>query len=133
MTQGQMAKARKKKTGRRSRKAKSNKRSWMSRIWRLALLACGIFVGLLAPWVLYLNYQVTTEFEGRKWDLPSRVYARPLELYPGALITNSDLQFELESAGYHRSSSVTRPGQFRSSGDTVEIYRRSFPASASTV
>ena len=94
-----MAKARKKKTARKSRKAPGRKRSWMSRLWRLGLLACGIFVGLLAPWALYLNYQVTTEFEGRNWELPSRVYARALELYPGALIPQSDLPFELDSDG----------------------------------
>ena len=82
-----MARQRKKKTTRKARKAAAPRRRWPGRLWRLFLLVSGIAAGLLIPWVLYLDYQVTSEFEGRKWDLPSRVYARALELYPGALLT----------------------------------------------
>ena len=81
------------------RKAAPN-HHWFGGLWRIFLLAIGIFSGLLVPWVLYLNYQVTTEFEGRKWDLPSRVYARPLELYPGERLSRPDLERELKAAGY---------------------------------
>jgi hypothetical protein len=59
-----MASARKKKTSRkgtRKRKpAAPPKRRWGSRLWRLFLLLFGIGLGLLVPWVAYLNYQVTT-------------------------------------------------------------------------
>ena len=78
------------------------------------------------PWVAYLNYQVTTEFEGRKWDLPSRVYARALEVYPGALMTLDDLLVELSAAGYRKTGRVTRPGEYSVNGGTVEIHRRGF-------
>ncbi len=111
---------------RRTRSPKKTAGSWISRIWRLALLVAGICLGLLLPWVTYLNHQVTTEFEGRKWDLPSRVYARALELYPGASITLKDLELELDVAGYRRKTNVGRPGIYHISGNTVEIYRRSF-------
>ena len=82
----------------------------------------GVFLGLLVPWVIYLNYQVTTEFEGRKWDLPSHVFARALDLYPGALLPVRDLEMELKAAGYRSSGQVSRPGQYRVSGDNVEIF-----------
>jgi len=121
-----MATKRKKKTAHKRRPAPARKRRWPGRLWRLFLLFCGISLGLLAPWVLYLNYQVTTEFEGRKWDLPSRVYARALEVYPGALLTLPDLRVELEAAGYREAKSVTQPGQFRMQGGTVEVWRRGF-------
>jgi penicillin-binding protein 1B len=133
-----MAKTRKKNTGKRrpagGRKAASRSRSrgssrgrsWSGRLWRLALLAGGVLLGLMVPWVLYLNFQVTTEFEGRKWDLPSRVYARPLEVYSGALLTPDDLEMELETAGYRRVDKVTRPGQFNRSSGRFEIHRRPF-------
>jgi penicillin-binding protein 1B len=103
-----------------------NKLKWAGRLWRVLLLLAGIFLGLMLPWVVYLNHQVTTEFEGRKWDLPSRVYARSLDLYPGLALTLPDLQLELELAGYRRANSVSRPGLFRVSGSSVEIHRRSF-------
>jgi len=95
-------------------------------LWRLMLLLGGIFLGLMVPWVAYLNHQVTTEFEGRKWDLPSRVFARALDLYPGAPLSLQDLETELRLAGYRRGESAGRPGLYRVSGNTVEIHRRSF-------
>jgi penicillin-binding protein 1B len=99
-----------KKAARRKRKSGSNSRiRWWSRLWRLMLLLGGIFLGLMVPWVAYLNHQVTTEFEGRKWDLPSRVFARALDLYPGAPLSLQDLETELRLAGYRRGESAGRP------------------------
>ena len=101
-------------------------RPWRRRAWRLLLLAAGIFLGLMVPWVLYLNHQVTSEFEGRKWDLPSRVFARAMELYPGAQLRLQDLELELRISGYRRSDRAGRPGLYRVAGNTVEIHRRAF-------
>ena len=118
---------RKKSPGKAKRKAAAKSpRRWPGRLWRLFLLAGGVLLGLLVPWVAYLNYQVTTEFEGRKWDLPSRVYARPLELYPGALISRADLEVELERAGYHSAPALKQPGQYSRSGDRFHVHRRGF-------
>jgi penicillin-binding protein 1B len=121
-----MSKRKKKTTTKRKKSSKAKSRGWIGRLWRFGLLLTGVFLGLLVPWVVYLNYQVTTEFEGRKWDLPSRVYARALDLYPGAALPIADLEMELRASGYHASGKVSRPGQYRVSGNTVEIYRRPF-------
>jgi penicillin-binding protein 1B len=118
--------ANKKIGARRNRSGKKTGMSWIGRIWRLALLVAGVCLGLLVPWVAYLNHQVTTEFEGRKWDLPSRVYARALDLYPGVPISLKDLELELSVAGYRRKTNAGRPGLYSVSGNTMEIYRRSF-------
>ncbi|MCU0988238.1 MAG: penicillin-binding protein 1B [Xanthomonadales bacterium] len=101
-------------------------RQWGGRAWRLALLLGGVLLGLLVPWVAYLDHQVRTEFEGRKWDLPSRVFARSLDLYAGAPLSLKDLEVELRVSGYHRVGQAARPGQYRVSGSTVEIHRRPF-------
>ena len=116
----------KKRSARRSPAVNKAVPGWLGRIWRLALLVTGVCLGLLVPWTAYLNYQVTTEFEGRKWDLPSRVYARALDLYPGLPITLKDLELELSIARYLRKTNADRPGLYSVSGNTVEIYRRSF-------
>ena len=121
-----MSKRKKKTTTKRKKSGKSKSRGWIGRLWRFGLLLTGVFLGLLVPWVVYLNYQVTTEFEGRKWDLPSRVFARALDLYPGAALPIPDLEMELRASGYHASGQVSRPGQYRVSGNAVEIYRRPF-------
>jgi len=111
---------------RRKRKQPTRKYRWFGGLWRVALLASGVIFGLLIPWVLYLNYQVTTEFEGRKWDLPSRVYARALELYPGARLSRLDLELELKAAGYRSSGSADKPGRYHAAGTRVDIFRRGF-------
>jgi len=108
------------------RKERSSGLRWGRRAWRLALLLGGVFLGLMVPWVIYLNHQVTSEFEGRKWDLPSRVYARALDLYPGAALTLADLETELKISGYRRSDRLDRPGLYRVAGSTVDIHRRAF-------
>ncbi len=104
----------------------SSRRGWFGLFLRLFLLLAGIGLGLLLPWSLYLNYQVTHEFEGRKWDLPSRVYARPLELYQGLQLSPVDLETELKAAGYRKSDQLGKPGNYRASGRQFEIHRRAF-------
>lgn len=98
----------------------------LARLWRWALLAIGIGLGLLIPWTLWLNHVVVAEFEGRKWDLPSRVYARPLSLYTGLRMSPGALQRELDSAGYRRTAQPDAPGEYAAAGGRFEIYRRAF-------
>jgi len=105
---------------------KAPKRRWFGFFWRMFLLLAGVGLGLLVPWTIYLNHQVTTEFEGRKWDLPSRVYARPLELYPGLRLSPVDLETELQAAGYRKSDQLSKPGHYWASGRQFEIHRRAF-------
>ncbi|NNJ64096.1 MAG: penicillin-binding protein 1B, partial [Xanthomonadales bacterium] len=121
-----MSKKRKKAAARRGKPAPKRRSRWGGTVWRLCLLGGGVLLGLLVPWVAYLNYQVTTEFEGRRWDLPSRVYARALELYPGAELGSSDLELELRQAGYRRSKLADRPGAYSVSGGAFDIHRRAF-------
>jgi len=121
-----MAKTRKK-SGPRARKAGAAGGSrWGRRARRFALLCGGVLLGLMVPWAMYLNHQVTTEFEGRKWELPSRVFARALDLYPGLELGLQDLQTELAAAGYRRADPPARPGQYRVAGNTVVVHRRPF-------
>ncbi len=121
-----MARSKKKTVRRGKKKSAAKKRGWFGGLWRILLLTSGIMLGLLVPWMVYLNHQVTTEFEGRKWDLPSRVYARALELYPGEKLSRRNLEQELQSAGYRVSAKADKPGLFHSAKGQVEIYRRPF-------
>ena len=41
----------------------------------------------LAAYIGYLNHLINARFEGDTWALPSRVYARALELYPGLALS----------------------------------------------
>lgn len=105
-----------------SRKQSPSRRRWIwSLFWRLALVALVI----LAGWTVYLDAKVTSRFEGRRFEVPSRVYARPLELYEGAGVSADALQRELQMANYSRAAG-NRPGTFSRNGSRFVIHTRGF-------
>lgn len=86
-----------------------------------ALLASAVAVGYL----IYLDRTITGTFEGRRWSVPAAVYAEPLELYPGAALTASDIVTELLRLGY-QSRSASQPGTYQRSTNHLRIHLRSF-------
>ncbi|MCW8926610.1 MAG: penicillin-binding protein 1B [Xanthomonadales bacterium] len=115
-----------KKRKRITRKTARKKPGLLRRLLRLVVLLVGISIGLGLPWVIWLDVQVRNEFEGRKWDVPSRVYARPLSLYAGQQLSRDALLFELEAAGYRQANRASEPGMFSARGGDFEINRRGF-------
>ena len=106
---------------RRKRKPKSRQKlqRGFAIIALLALLAAIILVAVL-------DRRVTQQFEGRRWTLPARVYAQPLELYAGQSLSSARFAQELERLGYIPQTPVDRPGTFRRKGDSVDVYVREF-------
>lgn len=84
----------------------------------------GSVLGL--AWVAWLDIQVLHQFSGKKWSVPARVYARPLEVYPGAAITPEMLTKEMAALGYRQVKNPKRAGQFQSSGGSVHLISRPF-------
>jgi penicillin-binding protein 1B len=88
----------------------------------LALL--GLLVAIVV--VAVLDRRVTAQFEGRRWTLPARVYAQPLELYVGQTLSSARFAQELARLGYIPQVPVDRPGTFKRKGDRVDVYVRAF-------
>ena len=88
----------------------------------LALL--GLLVAIVV--VAILDRRVTAQFEGRRWTLPARVYAQPLELYVGQTLSSARFAQELARLGYIPQTPVERPGTFKRKGDRVDVYVRAF-------
>ena len=123
------AKAKKSKAARRkpaARKKANIKPGLLRRLFRVLMLLTGLGIGLSIPWIVWLDMQVRDEFEGRIWDIPSRVYARPLSLYTGKPVQKSDLVIELTAAGYRQVGQADEPGSYSVNGNSFEIYRRAF-------
>ncbi len=76
--------------------------------------------------VLVLGHRVTQQFEGRRWTLPARVYAQPIELYVGQALSAARFVEELERLGYLAQAAPERPGTYRRRGDRVDLYLRAF-------
>lgn len=85
------------------------------------------FVLLFATFQLIrMDHTVREKFEGKRWRLPSQVYARPLELYQGASLSAADLELELKVLGYAKVAKVSGPGEFSFASGEATIYRRPF-------
>jgi penicillin-binding protein 1B len=76
--------------------------------------------------VAVLDRRVTAQFEGRRWTLPARVYAQPIELYAGQQLSSRRFAEELERLGYLAAASPDRPGTYRRRGDRVSVFVREF-------
>ena len=98
------------------------------RVFKVALLVA-IIIGALvaAAYVLKLDDQVKTQFAGKLWALPARVFARPLELYEGQTLFADNLQKELKLLNYSNvSGNPTGTGQYTRDGNTFVIHSRGF-------
>ncbi len=125
-----MAKSSPKNRGRGNSKKKQRKspakQGFRTRFWRVFWRLGLVGLVVLAGWTVYLDAVVTSKFEGRRWEIPSRVYARPLELYDGAAVTTVGLSNELSQLGYTPVRSAREPGTYSRNGRTFEIYTRAF-------
>src|SRR5436305_12673212 len=84
----------------------------------LAIAAFGVFA-------ITLDVRVRNEFEGRRFSLPARIYARPLELHAGLRVAQAAVEDELRELGY-RDLPVGDAGWFKRSGNELEIAVRPF-------
>ncbi len=62
------------------RKLSARMRRRVQRVFAVLLLL--VLVAAIAV-VAILDRRVTAQFEGRRWTLPARVYAQPIDLYVG--------------------------------------------------
>ena len=88
------------------------------------LLLSLLLVGGLG--LLYLDIHIREQFEGKRWAVPAKVYARPLELYAGSPLTLAELKIELRGLGYQFVQKVTMPGQAAFSKTKAVLHSRGF-------
>lgn len=103
-----------------SRNRKSKARRAFGWLAKFSIVGAVVLAVLMA----YLDAQVRSKFEGKRWALPAKVYARPLELYPGLQLKPKHLIQELKQIGYERVPNVRTPGQYSVHGEEIDIYRR---------
>jgi penicillin-binding protein 1B len=101
-------------------------RSWRRRLLTWALAAIGLGLGFLIPYTLYLNHQVGERFGQLRWQIPTRVYARPLQLRAGLAMDAQTLKTELDAASYRDDGTGDRPGTYQHAGGRWRIASRGF-------
>src|SRR5690606_28552202 len=90
----------------------------------IAAVALGL--GFLIPYTAYLNTQVTQRFGELRWQIPTRVYARPLVLSPGLAMNANTLKTELAASGYRDDGAGKSPGTYRVDGGSFSISSRGY-------
>ena len=122
-------KASKKKTGqkkpRKNKSKKKNKITFFGREihWKKIFL---LLFGMGIIYTVYLDFVVRSQFEGKKWALPAKVYARPLEIYSGLALTAKDFEKELSLTGYRYSYQAEKPGTYTANGNHYTLATRPF-------
>jgi penicillin-binding protein 1B len=96
----------------------------------LIILLAGVV--LLGLYMVKLDGVVRSKFEGKRWEIPAKVYARPMELFNGATLTPDDLKDELRLLNYRKSDGYQSSGTWSSVGDLIYVHTRGFNFGDST-
>lgn len=112
----------------RSKRRPGGTRPWLGWIIKLGLV--GLVV--LAVFAVYLDAVVQEKFSGKRWTVPAKVYARPLELFVGQKLAKDDFLKELDALGYRREGAVSGPGGVSIAGNNIELHSRGFQFYEST-
>ena len=102
-------------------RSRPSRRRWLA--WLLPLVLIG--VAGLALYAVHLDRVIRDKFEGQRWALPARVFARPLELYTGLPLDPPRLVEALDRLGYQQGE-PTGVGTYAVRGPRVLVYTRGF-------
>lgn len=103
-------------------------RPWLG--WAIKLSLVGLVV--FAVFAVYLDAVVQEKFSGKRWTVPAKVYARPLELFVGQKLAKDDFLKELDALGYRRENALSGPGGVSVAGNNIELHSRGFQFYEST-
>ena len=103
------------------------------KFWKL-IFSVIIIGGFLAfsIYLIRLDNIIREKFEGKRWDIPAKVFARPLELYTNAPVTQTDFSQELGLLGYKSTQNYTKSGSYVVQGNTMYVHTRGFDFGDST-
>jgi penicillin-binding protein 1B len=106
-------------------KKTSKKKSshWFRNTFLLLLAGC-IFV--LFSYLKYLDYNLKEQFEGKRWAIPARVYANPVELYVGHNLTADKFEELLGMLHYYKDAKLAGDGCYLRDGLDFKVKTRKF-------
>lgn len=111
-------------TKRRRSKASKPKRRyrWLKFLFLLALVGALALAGYMA----YLDVQLRQRLDSRQYQLPARVFARPLVLREGMAMHPDELESEFAALNYRKQKTLTEPGSWTQEGMSYRVWRRDF-------
>ena len=95
----------------------------------LALIFLILVIGAFVAFSIYmirLDNIIRNKFEGQRWDIPAKVYARPLEIYAQAPLTQDNFIQELKLLGYKDTTNYDKSGSYVVQGNHMYVHTRGF-------
>lgn len=80
---------------------------------------------MLGMYLVKLDDIIRDKFEGQRWDIPAKVYARPLELKVNQPLNMTDLVTELKLLNY-KTGDIKISGAYQAKGSEILIHTRGF-------
>ncbi|MEI7841034.1 MAG: penicillin-binding protein 1B [Methylococcaceae bacterium] len=90
------------------------------------LIALGIGGFFLFSYLGYLDYNVRKQFEGKRWAIPARVYASPVELYAGYSMNAAQFEALLNTLHYRQDNNLLAEGTYVRKAQQITVKTRPF-------
>ena len=81
---------------------------------------------MFVSYMSYLDFNVRNQFEGKRWAIPARVYANPVELYAGFSLSPEKLEALLNMLHYRNDVTLPAEGTFYKKGSQLVVKTRDF-------
>ncbi len=115
---------------RKTRARAKQKPSVVRKLWHLfkapLLKLCAVFVFVFVCYLGYLDYTVRKQFEGKRWSIPARVYASPVEIYAGLQMNSQQLLVLLKKLHYRSDSHLSSQATYTKKAGTIRLKTRQF-------
>jgi len=105
------------------RKPKKSGSHWF-RNTVLRVFVVGTF--LLFCFLGYLDSNVTEQFEGKRWAIPARVFASPVELYAGQNLTAGKFEELVQRLNYRQDNQLKVEGSYTKKDQQIIVKTRAF-------
>lgn len=109
-----------------SKKTKSNKKQPLHWFKRSFLYFLVIFCFVFFSYLGYLDYTVRKQFEGKRWSIPAKVYASPVEVYTGYKITAAQFENVLQQLHYRHDYALSSQGTYYKKNQQIYLNTRRF-------
>ena len=96
---------------------------WFRNLFLISLAGGSFF---LFSYLGYLDYNVRSQFEGKRWAIPARVFANPVELYAGRALSAEKFEALLKLLHYRVDEGLSAEGTYFKSGSQISVRTRDF-------
>ncbi len=90
------------------------------------LVSFASLVFVFVCYIGYLDYTVRRQFEGKRWSIPARVYASPVEIYAGLAVSEQQILKLLKDLHYRADKKLSSQASYRKFKHTITLKTRQF-------